>query len=253
MPGDGEHHHQRKAAGHQDHPGAGGGVPEHLLHELRDQHRSGVEDEAHDEHEQDDRQQAAVFQQAQVHDRLPGNPEFPDDRADNADNRQKREELNEVRAKPVLFLSFVQHHLKATQAQGHEGKAEVIDLQSVTPDGFVLAYGPGGFVHQPAGQDQRQDANGNVDEKDPAPVVIVGDPPAERRTDRRRDHHGDAIQREGHSALPRLEGVGEDRLLAGASPPPPMPCRTRKTRSQPSDGAMPQRNEESVKSATHDI
>ena len=38
----------------------------------------------------------------------------------------------------------------------------------------------GGSESKPAGQDQRDDANGDVDEEDPAPAPVVGDPAAER-------------------------------------------------------------------------
>ena len=45
--------------------------------------------------------------------------------------------------------------------------------------------------------------NGNVDEENPAPGVIVGDPAAERGADDRRHHHAHA---EMAMAMPRLAG-----------------------------------------------
>ncbi len=57
-------------------------------------------------------------------------------------------------------------------------------------------------------------------------------------------------------AIPRLAGGNVSARIdcsLGPRPPPPAPCRTRKRISIPRLGAMPQRNELTVKSATHDM
>src|SRR5208282_3784696 len=54
----------------------------------------------------------------------------------------------------------------------------------------------------------------DIDEENPAPGEVVGDPAAERRTDGWRHHHCDAINGKRHAALGGRERVGEYRLFA---------------------------------------
>ena len=56
---------------------------------------------------------------------------------------------------------------------------------------------------------------GNVDEEDPAPGEVVGDPAAERGADGGREHGDEAVESEGLTALVRLERVGHDGLRHG--------------------------------------
>src|SRR5271155_1181894 len=65
------------------------------------------------------------------------------------------------------------------------------------------------------GEVERDEADGDVDVKNPAPAVVVGDPAADGGTDRGRDYHGHAVHGEGHAAFGERECVGEDGLLAG--------------------------------------
>ena len=64
-------------------------------------------------------------------------------------------------------------------------------------------------------REEREQADRHVDEKDPAPAEIVGDPAAERGPDGGRDDHGHAVNGEGHAALFAGKRVGEDGLFAG--------------------------------------
>ena len=57
---------------------------------------------------------------------------------------------------------------------------------------------------------QGDDAYGDVQEKDPAPGVIVGDPAADGGANGGGDDDGHSIERECHAALFRREGVGKD-------------------------------------------
>ena len=56
---------------------------------------------------------------------------------------------------------------------------------------------------------------GNIDEEDPAPREIVGDPSAQRGADGWRKHRHEAIEREGLPAFMRLKRVRHDRLRHG--------------------------------------
>ena len=64
-------------------------------------------------------------------------------------------------------------------------------------------------------QDEGQNADGNVDEEDPAPGEVVGDPAAEGGADGGREHGDEAVEGEGLAALLRLKGVGHDGLGHG--------------------------------------
>ena len=68
-------------------------------------------------------------------------------------------------------------------------------------------------MDEAAGEEEREDADGNVDEEDPAPVVVVGDPAAEDGADGRGSDDGDGVEREGGGAFGGRKGVDEDRLL----------------------------------------
>ena len=65
---------------------------------------------------------------------------------------------------------------------------------------------------------QRDDAHRDVDVEDPPPARVIDDEAAQRRTDRRGEDHRQAVHREAHPALPGLEGVGQDALLARGQP-----------------------------------
>ncbi len=65
------------------------------------------------------------------------------------------------------------------------------------------------------GEIEREQADGDVDEEDPVPVEVVGDPAAEGGADGGSDDDGHAVDGEGLAALFDGEGVGEDGLFAG--------------------------------------
>ena len=72
-----------------------------------------------------------------------------------------------------------------------------------------------GIADEHVGEQQGNDADGNIDEENPAPIEIVSDPSAERGTDGRSEHHGHAVNGKSHAALTRLESVRENCLFAG--------------------------------------
>ena len=90
-----------------------------------------------------------------------------------------------------------------------------VDLQAARPALAALAFEHLRLVHQPVHQEEREDAERHVDEKNPVPGIVVGDPAADRRADGRRHDHGDAVDGEGLRTLPRREGIGQHGLFAG--------------------------------------
>jgi hypothetical protein len=64
---------------------------------------------------------------------------------------------------------------------------------------------PRRIVDQARDQNERQNADRNIDEEDPAPGEVVGDPAAQRGADGGREHGDQAIERKGLPALVRLE------------------------------------------------
>ena len=93
-----------------------------------------------------------------------------------------------------------------------------------------------------------QDAERHVDVEDPGPRVVVGDPSAERRPERRPDHDAHAEDGHGGAALAQREDVEQDRLrraderaAADALDHAPEHQRPR------ASGRAPQKNEASVK------
>ncbi len=94
---------------------------------------------------------------------------------------------------PIVDLAAVEHDFKAGESRGDQGKADPIDLQSAGKTLFALALEHFRLVDEPMHQRQRGHPDRHVDEEDPVPGEIVGDPAAERRADRRRDDHGDAV------------------------------------------------------------
>ena len=67
-------------------------------------------------------------------------------------------------------------------------------------------------MNQRAHQAEDGEADRNVDEEDPAPVVTVRDPAPERRTNRRGNDGGDAVDCRGHAPLLGGKAVGKDGL-----------------------------------------
>src|SRR5260370_28793611 len=57
---------------------------------------------------------------------------------------------------------------------------------------------------------ERQNSDRYVDEKDPTPVIVVGDPASEHRSNRRSRHNDDSKQRKRRSTLRRREGIDKD-------------------------------------------
>ena len=69
--------------------------------------------------------------------------------------------------------------------------ASIVDLPYRRADGFALSAKVAGSWTKRLVRKEREEADGDVDEEDPAPVVVVGDPAAEDGADGRRGDDGD--------------------------------------------------------------
>src|ERR1700683_2389002 len=116
-----------------------------------------------------------------------------------------------MRFEPIIALAFVEDNLQSSEAEGAEAKADVIDF------GFaeLAALQIRRVLNEPGSEEQGNDSDWNVDEENPAPSEVVGDPSAEGWTDGGSADHCDAVNGEGHAALGRFKSVSEDGLLTG--------------------------------------
>ncbi len=116
-------------------------------------------------------------------------------------------------AEPVLLLALVEGELETAYAQGNEAKTHEVDL--VVPGPLFAELERGRVFDHAVAEVEGQQADGYVDEEDPVPVEVVGDPAAESGADGGRDDDGHAVDGEGLAAFFDGEGVGEDGLFAG--------------------------------------
>ena len=121
---------------------------------------------------------------------------------------------DEARLEPVLALALVEHDLETAEPQRHQHDADPIDLEAAGEALLPLAHQRLRLDQEPLHQCQREHADRHVDEEDPVPGEIVGEPAADRRPDRGRHDDRDTVDREGLGALLRRKRVGQDGLLA---------------------------------------
>src|SRR6185312_79124 len=101
---------------------------------------------------------------------------------------------DEGRGEPISLLAAIEDDLQAAQAQSHETEARPVHRRLLAG----VAAGRA-LMDQAAHQGEDPEADRNVDEEDPAPIVTVSDPTAERRTDCRSNDGGDAVDCRGHA------------------------------------------------------
>jgi hypothetical protein len=107
--------------------------------------------------------------------------------------------------------SFVEGELEQTNADGDGGEAEEVNGVAAAGASDDLRW----IFDHAIGEIEGDQTEGKVDEEDPVPVVIVGNPAAEGGTDGGGHDYGHAVESEGLAALFDGEGIGEDGLFAG--------------------------------------
>ena len=140
---------------------------------------------------------------------VPLPPGEEDEQADGEDGGEADHGI----AEPVLLLALVEGELEQADAEGDEAEAHEVDLEVL--GGFLARLEERRVLDHAVGEIEREQADRHVDEEDPVPVEVVGDPAAEGGADGGRADDRHAVEGEGLAALFDGEGVGEDGLLAG--------------------------------------
>src|ERR1019366_9804389 len=80
---------------------------------------------------------------------------------------------DEIRFEPVFALAFGEDHLQRSQAERDEAESGVVNV------GFtqLAALEVRRILNQPRRQQERKNADRDIDEENPAPGEIVSDPP----------------------------------------------------------------------------
>src|SRR6266849_6113774 len=130
---------------------------------------------------------------------LPKN--YEDQRRD-GDHGQR---YDEIRFEPVVALPFIEDHLQGSKPERDETESGVINAGFTQFPALEIRR----ILNKPRCQEKRKNPNWDIDEENPAPGKIVGDPTAKRRTDSRSHHYRYAINGECHAALGGSKGVGQ--------------------------------------------
>src|SRR5580704_15675138 len=119
-------------------------------------------------------------------------PPFPDDEENQGCRGDQGKSQDEMRLEPIVALALVEDDLKRTEAQRNEAQADVIDPCFVKLAALEIWW----ILNEPGGKQDRKNADGNVDEENPAPAEIVGYPSAQGVTDGGRSDDGDTVDGE---------------------------------------------------------
>src|SRR6185369_17405353 len=91
-----------------------------------------------------------------------------------SDEREDCRTSDQTRLKPVLFLALVEDQLKRTESNRHQCEAQSIDSS------WALVTNVRWILDEDVCHEDCKNAHWNIDIKDPAPRIIVGDPAAKR-------------------------------------------------------------------------
>src|SRR5580704_8668566 len=110
--------------------------------------------------------------------------ELPNDQSNKRDDEGDGEGSDEVRSEPVLFLALIERNLQRAHGDDQQADTDIVDAVEIVPVSLLIRR----IFYQPVGEEQGQDAYGNVDVENPMPGVVVCDPTAEGGSDRGRQH-----------------------------------------------------------------
>src|ERR1700690_4651658 len=102
-------------------------------------------------------------------------PPFPEDDKDQRRSRDHSQPHDEMRFEPVFALTFVENYLQGSEAERDETEAGVVNAGFAQLPAFEVWR----ILNEPRRQQERKDADGDINEENPAPREVVGDPTAE--------------------------------------------------------------------------
>src|SRR6516225_3432665 len=168
------HHEQQSEPARRDRkPGKLRRVSQEGLQKKRHHDQAAEIQDSQGEHHQVGTREVEILEQPNVNDGGLLKP-LPEHQGNQADRGNDDERGDEARAEPVILLAPVQKNLQRADAQGQQGDADVVQLDpgALQPDQI------GRVVDQAIYQKQGQQAHRKIDEKDPPPGIIEGDPSA---------------------------------------------------------------------------
>ncbi len=112
-------------------------------------------------------------------------------------------------AKPVVFLTFVEDDLQAAGPYDQEAEADVVECADFG------VFDVRRIVDEAGDEDDRQDADRDVDVEGIAPAEGVGQPAAEGGSEHRGHDDAETIGGHGHGALGGGKALEQDRLRQG--------------------------------------
>src|SRR5580704_4716948 len=199
----------------QDQARVGGRISEQRMQHLGYQHGAAEESEGEQKIVQIGDREVAFAQQCQLDHRIVMAP-FPPNRDRNSHKSNSQKGRDEMTFQPVVALTPVQHHLEKGKSDRDQADSHVVNPKTAaTPSLFPFFGKFDRIMDQPARQQQRQQSDRNIDEEDPSPREVVGDPSAQRRPDSWGGYNRHAVKRESPADLLLGKGVDQNRLLDG--------------------------------------
>src|SRR5208282_3248898 len=119
---------------------------------------------------------------------------------------------DEMRLKPIVALALIEEDLEEAEADAEECDADVIDFEALAG----LFTGDVGRIDDQGGSEKDgKKSDGNVDEENPAPGVVVREPAAESWPDDWGDDNAHAIDGHGHALFFARKTFDKDGLRDG--------------------------------------
>src|ERR1700731_3141089 len=97
-------------------------------------------------------------------------PPLPDNNEDQGSRCDQRKHNDEAGFEPIVALTLVEDNLKRSQPQRYKTEADVVDFRFAK----FAALEVGRILDEPRGEQQRNDADRDIDEENPAPGKVVG-------------------------------------------------------------------------------
>jgi methylmalonyl-CoA epimerase len=207
---DWEEDHENEAAGGDGHAGLASGVAHDFLEVLRDEDGGGVEGCSDHEHDELGHGNVAALEEAQVDDGVV-DVEFAPEEDGECDGGENGGSDDKAGAEPVIFLALVEHDLEGADEDDEQAESPVVDAFAALTDFCHV----GRVFDEALGEDERKDADRDIEEEEPAPACVVDDPATDGGAERGGEDDGHSVDGEGHAAFFGREGVGEDGLFAG--------------------------------------